>query len=86
MPTASCRGGRIFAIRLCGCYLKRYKGHPSMTVLDPQANKIGDQGVNALANLKATQMIRFQNTRARYTFGHEECSSEVLNAFDFVAK
>ena len=67
--------------------MKRYKGHPSMTVLDLQANKIGDQGANALAEaLKATQMIRFQNTRARYTFGHEECSSEVLNAFDFVAK
>ena len=57
-----------------------------MTVLDLQANKIGDQGANALANLKATHVIRFQNTRARFSFGHEECSSEVLNAFDFVAK
>ena len=58
-----------------------------MSVLDLRSNKIGDQGANALAEaLKATHVIRFQNTRARHTFGHEECSSEVLNAFDVVVK
>ena len=58
-----------------------------MSVLDLGDNKIGDQGANALAEaLKATHVIRFQNTRARHTFGHEECSSQVLNAFDVVVK
>ena len=58
-----------------------------MSVLDLCSNKIGDQGANTLAEaLKATYMIRFQNTRARHTFGHEECSSEGLNAFDVVVK
>ena len=51
------------------------------------ATRLVTKAPTALAEaLKATHVIRFQNTRARHTFGHEERSSEILNAFDVVVK